>query len=231
MRLKRESGRPCRTGSSQAIALTSATCSGGKTARASRARSVLQPLQTFVMEAPSPATDDPRRCVQASGDVHVAFPCGCIEDDLGALHLPPGKLLGAGDPLELQSLPLAQLDLVTGRTCHCSKVQRPAPNSCKGFRSVLTDASTSSSRPNPLTAGWSPTGKQRVRARHRGAHLKGPRRAKPRGRPQAPDACASLRQSPAPTEHSPTKEVHQPQPLTFIPTTTRSQRRGSMWRR
>ncbi len=37
-----------------------------------------------------------------------------------------------------------------------------------------------------------------MRARHRGAHLKGPRRAKPRGRPQVPDACASLRQSPAP---------------------------------
>ena len=44
------------------------------------------------------------------------------------------------------------------------------------------------------------TAPKRVRARHRGAHLKGPRRAKPRGRPQAPDACASLRQSPAPPQ-------------------------------
>ena len=43
-----------------------------------------------------------------------------------------------------------------------------------------------------------------VRTRHRGSHLKSPRRAKPRGRPQAPDACASLRQSPAPTANSPT---------------------------
>jgi hypothetical protein len=31
-----------------------------------------------------------------------------------------------------------------------------------------------------------------------------PQRAKPRGRPQAPDVCASLRQSLAPTKHSPT---------------------------
>ena len=48
------------------------------------------------------------------------------------------------------------------------------------------------------TGAWSLTGarqhrRKMVRARHRGAHLLiGPRRAKPRGRPQAPDACASL---------------------------------------
>src|ERR1017187_7966409 len=41
-------------------------------------------------------------------------------------------------------------------------------------------------------------GSERARARHWGAHLIGPRRAKPRGRPQAPDVCASLRQSLAP---------------------------------
>jgi hypothetical protein len=41
-----------------------------------------------------------------------------------------------------------------------------------------------------------------ARVRHRGAHQIGPRRAKPRGRPQAPDVCASLRQSLAPTRRS-----------------------------
>lgn len=46
-------------------------------------------------------------------------------------------------------------------------------------------------------------GPLRVRARHRGAHLKSPTRAKPRGRPQAPDTCASLSQSPAPRETLP----------------------------
>jgi hypothetical protein len=45
---------------------------------------------------------------------------------------------------------------------------------------------------------------QRARARHWGAHLKGPRRAKPRGRPQAPDVCTSLRQSLAPVANDPT---------------------------
>jgi len=38
-----------------------------------------------------------------------------------------------------------------------------------------------------------------ARARHRSAHKSGPRRAKLRGRLKAPDVCASLRQSPAPT--------------------------------
>ena len=40
-----------------------------------------------------------------------------------------------------------------------------------------------------------------ARARHRSAHKLGPRRAKPRGRLKAPDVCASLRQSPAPTNN------------------------------
>ncbi len=41
--------------------------------------------------------------------------------------------------------------------------------------------------------------KKWARARHRSAHKLSPRRAKPRGRLKAPDVCASLRQSPAPT--------------------------------
>ena len=52
------------------------------------------------------------------------------------------------------------------------------------------------------------TGKPRhrrkwARARHRSAHKLGPRRAKPRGRLEAPDVYASLRQSPAPTNNLP----------------------------
>jgi transposase len=61
---------------------------------------------------------------------------------------------------------------------------------------------TSRSKPSAPTNAPSPTGKPRqrwARARHRGAHHNGPHRAKPRGRPQAPDICTSLRQSLAPT--------------------------------
>ena len=58
--------------------------------------------------------------------------------------------------------------------------------------------------------------RRRVRARHRSAHLKGPRRARPRGRPQAPDACTSPRQSPAPNRQRPTRSPNAPASLTFI---------------
>jgi transposase len=64
--------------------------------------------------------------------------------------------------------------------------------------------------------GESPPNRWRwARVRQRGAHLTGPQRAKPRGRPQAPDVCASLRQSLTPNQHQPTT-AHAPQPhLTF----------------
>ena len=67
---------------------------------------------------------------------------------------------------------------------------------------------SSPARPSTPTRAPSATGRpagaaKRARARHRGAHHKGPRRAKPRGRPQAPDVCASLRQSLAPTRTIP----------------------------
>jgi hypothetical protein len=51
-------------GNSHASALTSATCSGGKTALAARSRSILEPVQTLLEEASSPATDDPRRGIE-----------------------------------------------------------------------------------------------------------------------------------------------------------------------
>ena len=58
--------------------------------------------------------------------------------------------------------------------------------------------------------------RRRVRARHRSAHLKGPRRARPRGRPQAPDACTSPRQSPAPTPQDRTRSPNAPPEFDFL---------------
>lgn len=89
------------------------------------------------MEASSPAADDPGRGVEAGGDVHVAFSLGRVEDDLGALHLPPGKLLGAGDSLQLGALFLAQLDPVAGGACHRRQIQRPARDSFKNSSQYL----------------------------------------------------------------------------------------------
>ena len=66
-----------------------------------------------------------------------------------------------------------------------------------------TPNATSPAKPNTPTrrpsATAKPPARRRARARHRGAHHNSPRRAKPRGRPQAPDVCTSLRQSLAPT--------------------------------
>src|SRR5207249_11562717 len=50
-REKRDSGTPCRLGSSHAIALTWATSSGGKTTRAARAGSILKPTEALVVRS------------------------------------------------------------------------------------------------------------------------------------------------------------------------------------
>ena len=87
-------------------------------------------------------------------------------------------------------------------------------------------SANSQNRPSSPTAGSWPTGKpaaQRrwVRARHRGAHLEGPRKAKPRdGLREAPDVCSSLRQSPAPNHHD-LKGSHPPsRALDFHPSSS-----------
>ena len=84
-----------------------------------------------------------------------------------------------------------------------------------------TPNSTSPDKPSTPTPRPSATAKppgrsKRARARHRGAHHKSPRRAKPRGRPQAPDVCASLRQSLAPTRTIPQEATASNPHLTFI---------------
>jgi hypothetical protein len=50
------------------------------------------------------------------------------------------------------------------------------------------------------------TREQAEQAEH--AYKNSPQGAKPRGRPQAPDVCASLRQSLAPTPTIPPKAMH-----------------------
>ena len=62
-------------------------------------------------------------------------------------------------------------------------------------RSPTAQRCATGTQPRPKKAGASATpGRASI----------GPRRAKPRGRPQAPDVCASLRQSLAPTTNYPT---------------------------
>src|SRR5712691_2313057 len=70
-REKRESGTPSLRGSEQAIAFTSAICSGGKTARTSSAGAVIEPGQPLLEETLPPHRDRPQRAVEAARDLRV----------------------------------------------------------------------------------------------------------------------------------------------------------------
>jgi transposase len=121
---------------------------------------------------------------------------------------------------------IRQLELAAGarpkRAARASPAASPRPS--------LTPSANSPAKPKPPTAASSTTGNQpdhrrkRVRARHRGAHLKGPRRAKPRGRlHEAPRSALRYVSHPHPTRRiAPTnRRVH----LTFIRRSSAAQRR------
>ncbi len=129
VRVKRESGRPWLAGSSQAIALTSATCSGGKTARATRARLVLKPGEALCTESSAPLADDLGVAVEPPRDLLVLQPRGRVQDQPRALHLAPGQGRRPGAPLELGTLVSAQLDHVAAGPGHDDYfyVVRPPP--------------------------------------------------------------------------------------------------------
>jgi len=97
-------------GSSQAIAVTSATCSGGKTARATRALLVFEALEALLAESSPPLADALGGAVQALGDPPVGLALGGVEDHPRPLNLAEGLGLGASDALELVALHLVQLD-------------------------------------------------------------------------------------------------------------------------
>jgi hypothetical protein len=108
--LKRESGTPSLRGSSHATALTCATSSGGKTARAPRAWSVLQSLQTLLGEAFSPAPDDLGGHVESSADLDIRLTISSVEHELGALDLLMRARVAGSDMLQLTTLLRAQHD-------------------------------------------------------------------------------------------------------------------------
>src|SRR3954471_21011906 len=145
VREKRPSGSPCVAGNSHAIALTSATCCGGKTARATRARLVLKPIQPIVEEAPSPLPHDPGGRIQPRGDLGIGNTRGGVQHDPRPLNLLPRPLLSPRHPRQLAALTLAELDLVTGRARHRSITSPCPPQLLHRFRLELADGSTSSS--------------------------------------------------------------------------------------
>jgi hypothetical protein len=124
VRVNRPSGRPWVAGTSQAIALTSATCSGGETARAPRALLVDEPGEPLFAESSPPLADALGRAVESLGDLGVGEALGRVEDHPRPLDLAEGLGLGAGDALELVSLLVAQID--PDLLSHCERFSAPA---------------------------------------------------------------------------------------------------------
>src|SRR6266508_2074854 len=103
-REKRESGSPCVAGSSQASAFTSATCAGGKTARAARALAILEPGEALLEEPLPPAADHLRRRLPPAGDLGVAQPLGGVQDHLRPHHDLVRQRVAGDPPLQLGTL-------------------------------------------------------------------------------------------------------------------------------
>ena len=102
------------------------------------------------------------------------------------------------------SLTRKKLRRLRSRPVRSAARPRP-PASGKPTRLSVRPSASSPTKPRwhmrePCATGTQPRRGRRARARHRGAHQISPRRAKPRGRQQAPDVCASARRHPRPPE-------------------------------
>jgi len=126
-RLKRESGTPRLLGSSHAIALTSATCSGGEAARASRASSVAQSLDPLLTEPSSPPPDEFGQHLQPLTDLNVAQPVRGVQHKLGSQHLTVRTGITRGTVLKLAALLIAQHDLISAAARHHHQNSRRYP--------------------------------------------------------------------------------------------------------
>jgi len=103
-------------GSSHAIALTSATCSGGEAARATHAFLVTQPIKALVVKAFSPPADKLGHHLQPPPDLNIAHPLRRVQNKLRALHFPMRPRVARRTMLELGALLLAQHDLIPAAT-------------------------------------------------------------------------------------------------------------------
>ena len=114
---RRESGASS-PGGSQATALTSAICSGGKAARPTWPRSVLESLEALVVKAFSPAANGPVADLQPPADLGVRMAVGGEQDQLRPQDLAVRAGVAGDAVSELSVLCLAEGDLVGGGTGH-----------------------------------------------------------------------------------------------------------------
>jgi hypothetical protein len=128
-RENRDSATPASRGSSHAIALTWATCCGGKTTRATRPRSILKASQPLAREATSPAPDHLRIAIQPLGDLRIAESLGRVEHQLGPLDDPVRQRLARGPTRKLAALLGTQDDLDETASHHLNLRREPHDSS------------------------------------------------------------------------------------------------------
>lgn len=110
-------------GSAQATALTLVTSSGGKTARATWPRFVLQAIEPLLAEAFSPAPDGLARHPQLLADLGVGLPVRGHQHQLCSQHLAVGAGVAGGEVLELGAILLAEGDLIGAASRHGSWIR------------------------------------------------------------------------------------------------------------
>lgn len=130
-REKRDSGTPCSRGRSHAIALTSATCCGGKTARAARALEIFKSVQAPLAKASSPAPNRLAAHPKPLADLGVGPALGGQQHEPGPLHLAVGARVAGGAVLELRPLVVTEHDLVGAASRHHPPVRRDCHNPFK----------------------------------------------------------------------------------------------------
>src|ERR687895_19054 len=117
-REKRDSGTPCSRGRSHAIAFASATCSGGKTARAARALEILKSVQAPLAEASSPAAHRLPAHPKPLADLGVGPALRGQQHEPGSLDLAVRARVAGDAVLELDPLVLSQHHLVRAASGH-----------------------------------------------------------------------------------------------------------------
>ena len=95
---------PFSEGSSHANALTSATCAGGKTPRATRPRSLLKTLHALLAETSSPIRHGLAGDIEPLSDLLIRGAISRVQDRLRANHIPERARVRRGAALQLGAL-------------------------------------------------------------------------------------------------------------------------------
>src|SRR6266498_5971405 len=145
-RLHRESGSPSFAGSSQAMALTRTTSSGGEDPGPSGAWAVIETTEALLKEAFTPHADDFTSCGEVVCDVLIGEALVSQEDHLGANDLIIRQRIFVSSPRQLLDLLSGQQNSKWAGSWH----SYPLPEPRRGYQKSAVGAS-----PYTFTYLWS----------------------------------------------------------------------------